>query len=140
VLAYDNPLSTDRTADQVFGQPDFASGAVNNGGVSADSLFFPFGVALDVFGTLYVADTFNSRVLAYDRPPATDATADLVFGQPDFTGNTFNNGGLSATGLFQPFSVALDRRGSLFVSDSGNNRLLVYDPQLFSLMLPLIVR
>jgi NHL repeat len=34
-----------------------------DGGVSADSsLNYPFGVALDGSGTIYIADTFNHRV------------------------------------------------------------------------------
>src|SRR5262245_54857045 len=55
VLEYDNPLATDTIADRVFGQPNFASGTENNGGVSASSLSFPTGLAVDVAGNLYVA-------------------------------------------------------------------------------------
>ena len=49
-------------------QPDFTSNAANNGGLSANSLFNPYGVALDWQGSLYVADYLNSRLLVYDRP------------------------------------------------------------------------
>ena len=38
---------------------------MNNGGVSANSLNQPTGVALDASGNVYVADIYNNRVLEY---------------------------------------------------------------------------
>src|SRR6185436_9277495 len=38
VLGYRSPMTTDRVADLVIGQPDFNSNTENNGGVSATSL------------------------------------------------------------------------------------------------------
>ena len=68
----------------VFGQGgSFNSNIANNGGVSANSLNSPFGVAVDASGNLYVADDGNSRVLEYNTPLKTGTTANLVFGQPD---------------------------------------------------------
>ena len=40
------------------------------GGVSANSLNFPDGVAVDASGDLYVADSANNRVLEYNTPLA----------------------------------------------------------------------
>src|SRR5207248_6523327 len=45
------------SATRVYGQPDFSSAVVNNGGVSATSLNHPNGLAVDGAGGLYVADT-----------------------------------------------------------------------------------
>jgi hypothetical protein len=57
-------LST--TADVVYGQGgSFTTNTQNNGGVSANTLDTPTGVALDRSGNLYVADGNNSRVLFY---------------------------------------------------------------------------
>jgi sugar lactone lactonase YvrE len=131
VLEYDAPLSTDRTADRVLGQPDFTSNTANNGGVSANSLD-PSTVALDAQGNLYVADIGNNRVLEYDAPLTTDRTADRVFGQPDFTSNTANNGGVSANSLYNPIGVALDTQGNLYVTELSNSRVLEYDTPLSS--------
>jgi hypothetical protein len=64
VLEYDAPLTTDRTADRFFGQPNFTSNSYNN--IGANSLYQPSGVALDAQGNLYMADFYNSRVLEYD--------------------------------------------------------------------------
>jgi DNA-binding beta-propeller fold protein YncE len=66
VLVYDAPLASDTSADRVFGQPNLSSGASNNGGVTAASLYNPIGVAVDARGNLYVADFLNNRVLEYD--------------------------------------------------------------------------
>jgi hypothetical protein len=58
------------TADVVYGQfGSFTTNTGNNGGVSANSLGDPTGVALDSSGNLYVADWGNGRVLLY--PPTT---------------------------------------------------------------------
>jgi sugar lactone lactonase YvrE len=69
VLVYADPLAGDTTADQVFGQGgSFTSGAPNNGGLSAESLSTPLGLAIDPAGNFYVADFDNNRVLAFDAP------------------------------------------------------------------------
>jgi NHL repeat len=58
------------TATRVYGQGgSFTTGNANNGGISANSLYYPEGVGLDSSSNLYVADTENSRVLMY--PPTT---------------------------------------------------------------------
>jgi sugar lactone lactonase YvrE len=65
VLAYMNPL-TDNVPDMVFGQHgSFTTGTPNNGGLSAESIRTPLGLAWDA-GSLYLADFDNNRVLAYD--------------------------------------------------------------------------
>ncbi|MEP7359791.1 MAG: NHL repeat-containing protein, partial [Anaerolineales bacterium] len=120
----------DTTADRIFGQPDFIHNTVNNGGLSATSLYANSGVALDAQGNLYVADTNNNRVLEYDAPLTAGAIADRVFGQPDFTHDTANNGGISANSLQAPSGVVLDAQGNLYVADSGNYRVLEYDNPL----------
>jgi len=66
VLEYDTPLTSGTTADRVFGQPDFVSSLGNNGGIGANRLSYPLGVALDAHGNLYVADYGNNRVLEFD--------------------------------------------------------------------------
>ncbi len=115
------------TATRVYGQGgSFTANSENNGGVSASSLFYPAGVALDSSGNLYVADTENNRVLFY---PSGSTTATRVYGQGgSFTANTENNGGVSASSLFYPAGVALDSGGNLYVADQQNNRVLLYPP------------
>ena len=120
-----------KPADIVIGQPDFFSNACNAGGVSASTLCFPIGIAVDTSGNLYVADNNNNRVLEYNTPfiatgtpGAGDVIADEVFGQGDsFTSKECLVG---PGNLCAPDGVALDSMGNLYVADSGNNRVLEY--------------
>ena len=113
------------TATQVYGQlGSFTSSTQNNGGISANSLMVPYDLALDSSGNLYVADSYNNRVLFY---PAGSTTATRVYGQlGSFTTNTLNKGGISANSLWLPQGVILDSNGNLYIGDYGNNRVLFY--------------
>lgn len=122
-------------ADRLLGQPSFTTNVPNLGGVSAQSLDDPRAVAVDSnSGRLFVADTQNHRVLSW--PSAASFTshqaADLVVGQPNFTTNTPNTGGVSEKALNTPEGVAVDLSGNLYVADMGNNRVLVFKAPLSS--------
>jgi sugar lactone lactonase YvrE len=104
-------------ADRVYGQPDFTANAAGHG---PNGLNYPHGVVVDSRGELYVADTFNNRVLHY---PAGSATADRVYGQGDFAGGQENAGGLSSISLAHPEGISIDSTG-LYVADALNNRVL----------------
>jgi sugar lactone lactonase YvrE len=128
VLFYKAGDASPTTADRVYGQGgSFTSHNPNNGGISADSVYFPSKVALDSNGNLYVADTNNSRVLYYAAGDANPTTADRVYGQGgDFTTGTQNQGGISADSLSYPYGVAVDGSGNLYVAEPANNRVLAY--------------
>src|SRR5262249_54493485 len=110
-------------ADRVLGQSGHFT--TSDPGTSARGLFFPSGLALSPRGELYVADLFNSRVLEFDRPLASDV-ADRVFGQPDFTSRV-TDAEPSAAHLSFPRAVAVDGDGNLFVADTGFSRVVSYD-------------
>jgi sugar lactone lactonase YvrE len=128
LLFTSDPLDT--IADGVIGQPDYVSNAPNNGGVSATSLNHPTGLKMDAGSRLFVADSHNHRVLAFDLT-VTEGTADAVFGQADFTGNTANNGGISASSLYTPTGIATDSLYmNVYIADAGNQRVLQYNQPL----------
>jgi len=138
VLKYDTPLATDTVADMVFGQHgSFTNSDCNSdtgGGLpTANDLCVPTGIALDGSDNLFVADSINNRVLEYNAP--LTATAKQVFGQGgDFTsadcdGDTFDTGS-SADDLCTPTDVAIDPANNLYVADTGNGRVLEYNPPL----------
>src|SRR6266481_3560960 len=119
VLEYNTPLTTDTTADHVFGQGgSFTSNACDNGGLGASSLCDPQGITVDAGGNLYVADLNDNRVLEYDTPLSTDTAADRVFGQPDFISISCNNGGASANSLCAPTGIGVDAVGNVYVADA----------------------
>ncbi len=132
VLVFLAPLSTSEAASLVIGQPDFTSKHCNRGNhlPAADTLCGPKGMVLDSSGNLWVAEDDNSRVLEYNDPlhsGSSDVTADLVYGEPDFSTVACNVG---PSGVCHPDRVTLGGAGQLIISDSDNNRLLVVDDPL----------
>jgi NHL repeat len=127
VLEYNTPLTSDTIADSVFGQGgSFSSGNANNGGLSANSLWQPQGVAVDASGNLYIADLNNNRVLEYNSP-LSNTTANTVFGQ----GGSFSSNSCSpsstASNLCSPAGVAVDSSNNLYTAEFGNNRVLKFN-------------
>src|SRR5713226_8281677 len=86
----------------------------------------PFGIALDTSVSppiLYVADFGNNRVLAWKNAFGFTKgdTADLAIGQRDLI-STAPQGpgpGTLSTGLFGPTGIAVDKKGALYVIDTG---------------------
>ncbi|MFC2171622.1 SMP-30/gluconolactonase/LRE family protein [Acidobacteriota bacterium] len=128
-------LPTGDPADLVIGQPTFNDHVENTGGVSDESLAEPRDVVVDPDGNLWVADAYNNRVLYYRKPfdPAEDLIADLSLGQGgSMFSDTVNypDGTPSASNFNYPNGITLDSSGRLYVADSGNNRILVFDDPL----------
>ncbi len=72
VLEFNKPLTTDTSADRVFGQADsMVAISCNFGNLfapAAATLCGPTGVGLDSAGDLLVVDSGNNRVLRYNQP------------------------------------------------------------------------
>jgi NHL repeat-containing protein len=77
---------------------------------------------------LWVADTQNNRVLGYQAPPKNGDPAAVVLGQITFGPTACNSGGLSGATLCTPFGATIDASNSLWVADTGNNRVLKFVP------------
>jgi hypothetical protein len=122
------PETSNRPADVVLGQADFRGGIANRGdnAPTADTLNWCYGVAI-ADGKLVVCDTGNRRVLIWDEIPSANGTpADLVLGQRDFVTRDDNAGEAGgALGMRWPHGIAV-AGGMLFVSDAGNNRVMVW--------------
>jgi hypothetical protein len=125
VLLWDTfPTSDGQPADHVLGQPDFTSNTANNGGISAKSLDGPSAVAYNG-SQLFIADTNNSRVLAWSSWPDTDhKAAAVVLGQPHFTTNAVVNPP-TAHSLNEPRDVTFNDT-SVVVSDTSNQRTMIF--------------
>ncbi len=118
-------LANGAAASGVLGQSSFVGAG---GGVSAQALDHPTGVMIDGYGSLYIADFFNFRVLIHKNPAskADGAAADTVIGQPDFDTKTQATTARNLAGAFT--GMASDSAGGLWVSDSLNSRVLHYSP------------
>ncbi len=129
LIYYGLPNTNNLTADMVVGQPSFSTGAANQGGsADANTLNTPEGVYSD--GTaLYVADTGNNRVLIFNAVPTVpNAFADVVVGQSSATARLANAGTTTKAYTLSAPSAVRAKGGNLFVSDPGNNRVLIYQP------------
>ena len=122
VLQFKPPFSNGMAASLVIGQPDFVTGASN---ATQNGLDGPEGLVIDGSGNLWVVDTGNSRILRYTPSFSSGMNASLVIGQASFTA-----GGAATTNsrLWNPEFVAFDDSGNLWVADSGNNRVLEFEP------------
>jgi sugar lactone lactonase YvrE len=129
VLEFDHPL-TNPDATRLYGQPSLNSNLPNQGGISKTSLSGPARIAVISGGPMWIADELNNRVLEYDFP-LTNAGAFRVYGQPNFTSNAANNGGIGAGSLRVPFGV-MTAFGRLWVADVFNHRVLEYGSPLAS--------
>ncbi|MBV9945316.1 MAG: hypothetical protein JOZ69_00530, partial [Myxococcales bacterium] len=109
--------------DLVLGQPDLDTTAPQ----TTASLMGSTGCSgLWSDGTRLAAASGN-RVLLWNTIPTVNAApADVVLGQPDFSQNVPNNGGVSASSLAA--AVSVDSDGTRFaVSEIRNNRVLVWN-------------
>ncbi|HMA35773.1 MAG TPA: flippase activity-associated protein Agl23 [Chloroflexia bacterium] len=89
----------------------------------------PGGVAVDKAGNVYVADTWNHRVQKFDK----DGTFLLQWGSfldmnPPPAGTPVPAVPPDANVKFYgPRAIAIDSAGAIYVTDTGNKRVLVFD-------------
>ncbi len=127
VLAWENAATFQNgaTAALVLGQPNLQQSIPE--GIGLKGLAFPSSVAVDpVTNDLYVADSGNNRVVRFASPFANTANSvpDAVYGQSTLNTRAANAGGISAKTMNGPAGVACDGQGNLWVSDTGNHRVL----------------
>jgi len=80
--------------------------------VPTSGLNYPYRVALDSSGNLYISDTQNNRVLKETPLPNGSYTETVV----------------ASSGLTTPYGIAVDSAGNVFVADNGHNRVLEESP------------
>jgi hypothetical protein len=121
------PTQNRQPADIVLGQPSTTTSDSNPTGPTL-GLNYPSSVYIGG-GRLYVADTYNNRVLIWKSiPTQNQQQADLVLGQSDLTGSAYNhkNADPDATTLAEPRGVYADE-SHIFVSDTDTNRVLIWN-------------
>jgi sugar lactone lactonase YvrE len=76
--------------------------------VPSSTLAFPFGVAVDGNGNVYIADTINNRVL-----------------KETYSASSYTESTVTTSALSGPLGIAVDGAGNLYIADTGNNRVLM---------------
>jgi len=130
LLGWQNlPTKDHQPADWIIGQPDFFHEGQNAKRTPGKSTFsVPTGICKCGNG-LAVADAWNHRILIwYNIPTDSHIPADLVLGQNNFLDNEPNRGNQQPTAntLHWPYGIFY-YQGQLFVADTGNRRLLIWN-------------
>lgn len=134
VMAWDvSTITNGEGAVNSIGQTSGGVGIFGKSGVNDGPNDFGFdssqGVAVDTANNrLFVADNVNNRVLVFNLTPSntlTDYEADNVLGQVNFTEQTSDT---TDSTMNAPVGLAYDQANQmLYVGDTGNQRILVYD-------------
>src|ERR1700722_1160195 len=102
---------------------DAGVGYSGDGGPATNSsLYFPYGVAVDASGNLFIADFENNRI----RKVGTNRIITTAAGDGDY-GYSGDGGAANVATLWAPSSVAVDSSGNLFIADFGNYRVRKVD-------------
>lgn len=107
---------------ELAGAP-YNDGSADGTGGSAQ-FRYPYGVAVDRLGTVYVADTGNNTIRKVT--PAGVVTTLAGLAQLDGGGNPIGgsaDGTGSAARFNAPYSVAVDGPGNLYVADTANHTI-----------------
>ena len=122
VLEFPAGAGNGTAAIRVYGQPSMSS-SFRPSKLSAQTLSSPQGIFVDQASNLYVTDAGANRVLIFpntQNAPAAGSVAAAVIGQADFSGTPGN------VSLSTPIGIGVDSSGNVYVSDSGNNRVLMF--------------
>jgi sugar lactone lactonase YvrE len=134
VVEFRPPFTDGEAAYLEIGQPSFTASV--NSSVAASltpatqsSLYSPIALAFDHSGDLWVSDFVDNRVTEY-RPPFTNGmNASLELGQPAGDLQFVSHSGRDPDeGLHAPVDLTFDSSGNLWVTDTGNNRVVEYTP------------
>ena len=87
------------------------------------SLYNPIGIDIGDDGTVYVADSGNYRVASL----SDDGDVVVLAGNSLHPGFRGDGGRARRAYLFQPYDVAVDDAGNVYIADTGNNRVRLVD-------------
>ena len=100
------------------------AGFEGDGGPATDALlWWPYAIAIDEEGNLFIADSANNRIRKVDRNGIIDTIAGN--GLAGFSGD---GGPALKARLTHPCGLAIDSKGNLLIADSWNNCIRRIDP------------
>ena len=106
-----------------IGERGFAG---DGGSAARATLNGPFDIGFDPAGNLYFSDTFNHRIRRVDARTGIIATV-AGSGEAGYVGD----GGPAIQAAFnEPYGIAVDRSGNIYVADRHNHRVRRIDARL----------
>lgn len=99
-------------SDDLLGTNQITYGIQGSG---VGQFYGALGIALDSTGRIYIADTYNCRIVRIDDMNGTNWTS--------FGGTCGSDQGQ----FYDPSGIALDSNGRIFIMDTGNSRLIRID-------------
>ena len=102
------------------GKPGFSG---DGGPATSAQLRTPDGVAVDGKGNVYIADSEDQRV----RKVSPGGTITTIAGTGEW-GFSGDGGPATSARLYNPYGVAVDRKGNVYIADNGNNRVRRVSP------------
>lgn len=113
------------------GGAGYASSFTGDGGPATRAeILTPGGIAFDAAGNLYFADTDNNRVRKIDTAGIISTVAGNGVLNNDFeSGFSGDDGPATKAQLYSPLSVAVDKKGNLYIADLYNHRIRKVNPE-----------
>ncbi|HTY87490.1 MAG TPA: hypothetical protein VMB80_08505 [Candidatus Acidoferrum sp.] len=113
-----------RLVTTLAGGPGYNAGSADGTGNEAQ-FSYPYGVAVDSAGNVYVADTGNDTIREI-MPVGPNWVVTTIAGHPGVAGSA--NGTGTAARFNGPYDVAVDSLGNLYVADDLNDTIRKVTP------------
>ena len=90
----------------------------DGGAATSAQLYYPYGVAVDISGKVYIADSGNHKI----RMVSSTGIITTIAGTRT-EGSNGDGGAATSAQLYWPYGVAVDISGNVYIADCNNNKI-----------------
>ena len=109
-------VDTSGTIATFAGVPQECGPGTDGGPATSSKLYYPYGVAVDSSGNVYIADQGDQSIRMVSGGIIT-TVAGMGYGHQGYSGD---GGPATSAELYYPVDVAVDSAGNLYIADSNN--------------------